>query len=703
VPTTSPVAGATTPSSRFPSHDRGRDAVTIVDPSLRFWLGYAEQRGALTEDAGWGSAVVVLPETLQRLLGLPEEVAVTADPDAARDDGALLLVPGQSVLDVAADAVLTEGDAGVSWLVWPASARPSRHDLVAAARERFSVDHGRIDAGGEPAPVLFPLLRVAALITYTMSLDLRFQEREEVWVDACTGQALDERVRRLAASWATEPAPTSPRRELSSDLVGAFSAAHGLFDTLATARRRQLAGHADDARRRQLDAADAYYRDALASVARRRATASAERRALLDAQEEATRVERSRRVAEIEATFAPRHEVRPIRAHLVLAPALEVPVEVRRGSRTYPITLAWLLGASTFAHLRCPECASAEPLVAGRQRLGCRGCLPAPTRVPDRHAGVGGPDDGGPDDEARDRTDGPPSSPPVLPSTTAGTPPVEQAVPASAEGPNRPGPRARRAPVMRPARPARRTQPPTSRSAPPGGFERTGTRLASDLWGAVVRGDRWPRKGKGVAADSPFAAAVRLFGADGPARAVGLESGRSIVDFSAITVPPADTLACTTGRLWTGSEVFPFTLRWSLDGAKPVVSEVLPFLAADHDWLPAPTSLHPVAARLLMEGAPTPRLPLDPVAAATWALAVAPLGVPVVLRCLAAWWRVDGDVDQHRHPPPVMAAALVRLVAPRAGAHRASLPIGPGTDNDAVAVAARHLQARLKLGRTRPW
>jgi len=200
-----------------------------------------------------------------------------------------------------------------------------------------------------------------------------------------------------------------------------------------------------------------------------------------------------------------------------------------------------------------------------------------------------------------------------------------------------------------------------------------------------------------------LATAVRLFGADGPARSVGLESGRSIIDFSSITLPPIGTLACTTGRLWTGSDVLPFTLRWSLDGAKPVVSEVLPFLGAGYDRLPALTNAHRAATRLLTEDVPTPRFALDPVAAATWALAVAPLGIPVVLRCLAAWWRCCDDIDQYRYLPPVVAAALVRLVAPRAGAHRASLPIGPGTDEAAVGAAARHLQSRLKLSRTQPW
>ncbi|MGI9023799.1 MAG: hypothetical protein ACR2HV_11335 [Acidimicrobiales bacterium] len=659
--------------------------MTIVDPSLRFWIRYAEQRGALSEDAGPGSAILVLPETLQRALDLPEELAVTADPDAAREEGALLLVPGQPVLDRAAEVVLTEGDVGVSWLAWPASSRPSCGVLVDAARDQIPVDHGRIDAAGKPAPVLYPLLRVGALLTYTVSLDLRFQEREEVWVDARNGDAVDERVRRLAASATTELAPSSTRRQQPADLVSAVGAAHSLLEVRAADRLGQFARHAGEARRRQLEAAEAYYHDALASVERRRTTATAERRALLDAQEEATRVERSRRLAEIEATFAPRHEVRPFRAHLVLVPALQVPVDVRRGGRTYPFTLAWLLGAAMFVPPRCPGCGSDQVLVAGRQGLGCRACLPAPSPAPDARARVAGLG------EVKGNADSA----------------VSVSVPEPRAGPNRAEQASRSAP------PSRRSRPPASRTVGPGprvsaatplgGYEKVGTRLATDLWGAALRGERWPRKGKGMAPESPFAAAVRLFGVHGPVRAVGLESGRSIVDLTSVTLNPPGSLLCTTGRIWTGSEVFPFTLRWALDGTKPVVSEVLPFVGAGNDQLPPLGRLHPDAAALLTQGAPTPRFALDPVAAATWALAVAPLGLPVVLRCLAAWWRVCDEVDQERHPSPVLAAALVRVVAARAGARRAALPIGLGVDAAAVASAARFLQSRLHLTSTRPW
>ena len=181
--------------------------MTVTDPGLAFWLEWVEHEGALTEEAGGGTTVVVLADGLRQALELPEEVVVTADPDAARDEGALLLVPGQPVLDRAAEIALAEGDVGTAWLPWPARAAPTTARLLAAARERFPIDHGRIDPAGEPAAAYAPLLRVGVLVTYTLSLDLRFQEREEVWVDATTGLEVSEQVRARLGTAAAGPRP----------------------------------------------------------------------------------------------------------------------------------------------------------------------------------------------------------------------------------------------------------------------------------------------------------------------------------------------------------------------------------------------------------------------------------------------------------------------------------------------------------------
>ncbi|MGH8899822.1 MAG: hypothetical protein ACRDZ4_23015, partial [Egibacteraceae bacterium] len=340
-----------------------------MDPGLRFWLRYAEHSGGLCE-AGDDVALAVLPAGLQAALDLPEEVAVTADPDVAREDGALLLVPGHPALDRAAADTLDGGDAGHAFLPWPAPTRPATEVLLTRARERFRVAHGRVDPDGDPDCVYAPLLRVGMLVTYALSLDHRFQEREEVWVDARTGLPLDDAARRALESWALLATPDADHPPLDVDLSQAIPRAHACLTDRAVSRQRALAAQVDQARREELARAEAYYDAALASIARRRGSASPERQALLDAQAEATRTERGRRLHEIDEQFRPSHELRPFRLHLVWAPALRLAVRIRRGAQAYPCDLTWLLGgAATFTDLRCPNCGAAEPLVAGRERL----------------------------------------------------------------------------------------------------------------------------------------------------------------------------------------------------------------------------------------------------------------------------------------------------------------------------------------------
>lgn len=90
------------------------------EPGLRFWLRYAEHQGALVEDGG-DHALTVLPDWLQEAAQLPEEFAVTSDPDVAGEDGAVLMIPGHPALERAAASVLDEGDVGRLYLPWPAS------------------------------------------------------------------------------------------------------------------------------------------------------------------------------------------------------------------------------------------------------------------------------------------------------------------------------------------------------------------------------------------------------------------------------------------------------------------------------------------------------------------------------------------------------------------------------------------------------
>src|SRR5205823_2580607 len=96
-------------------------------------------------------------------------------------------IHGHPAIERAASAVLAQGDAGHAFLPWPTSRAPARSALEARAREQVPVEHGRFDATGEPASVYVPLLRAGAIVSYSASLSLRFEEQEEAWVDARTG------------------------------------------------------------------------------------------------------------------------------------------------------------------------------------------------------------------------------------------------------------------------------------------------------------------------------------------------------------------------------------------------------------------------------------------------------------------------------------------------------------------------------------
>lgn len=347
------------------------------EPALDFWLRYVEHAGGLVEP-GHDTALAVLPPSLGDALGCPEETVVTACPDAAREEGAQLLIPGHPSLDRAAADMLDRGDTGHAWLPWPSSPGPPLEALQERARERFALAHGRLDVSRPLAAVYAPLLRLGALATYTLSTEERFQERVEVWVDGRDGQPLDERACLTLRACQVLPAADAAHPRGKAGVERAVTGAHAAAERQARARLAGLAGVAEDERQAERACAKAYFAAALDTLARRQAGADSDRREALEAQADATRAERSRRLQEIDEAFRPRHELRPYRLHVVWAPALRVPAEVRRGGVAHRLTLVWLLApVAAFVPLACPACGAASPLVAGRERLGCRSCLPA--------------------------------------------------------------------------------------------------------------------------------------------------------------------------------------------------------------------------------------------------------------------------------------------------------------------------------------
>lgn len=362
------------------------------EAGLAFWLDWVAHRGGLWEDAG-DTTLAVLPAALASELELPEETAVTADPDASREDDALLLVTGHPLVAKAAESVLAAGDTGTLTLTAPRSVPPDAATLLSKAREHLPVDHGRLDPASD-APLeraLRPMLRVGALVGYELSAEDHFQEQVEEYVDVPSRLRMPTRVsERLARTDRDPRAETALPEGLGAavhhastsrpDLAAALAEAHRMLEAAAVLRRDGLAAQIGDAYAKERARAEEYYAAAVDSLQGRAATAPEDRAALLRARVESTCEERARRLAEITEKYRARHRLTPYRLHLLRVPALRLALDVRRGERRYPLDLEWLLPAGEFAPLRCPACAqTGAPLVAAKTHLGCARCL-APKR-----------------------------------------------------------------------------------------------------------------------------------------------------------------------------------------------------------------------------------------------------------------------------------------------------------------------------------
>jgi len=250
---------------------------------------------------------------------------------------------------------------------------------------------------------------------------------------------------------------------------------------------------------------------------------------------------------------------------------------------------------------------------------------------------------------------------------------------------------------------------PAAASAPPLDREleraaRVASKLPSSFWEVVASGERWPRKQ--VVPGSPLGVLYRLYGAEGPACAVGIAPGQSR-RLARISMLGASSLrgpvVVSTGSvaLDDGSS-YPYTVRWRLQAAKAAVEEVLTSGAAG-PTLPHRDRLHPMVATHLFDEVPGTPTQLDPVGAALWEQG-RHLGLPLVVRCLAAWWRLR-DPSAVPRPPPVLAAGLATLVGRRAGAWHPVQAVAAalGVDPTHASAAADELQQLLLLSPQQPW
>lgn len=154
------------------------------------------------------------------------------------------------------------------------------------------------------------------------------------------------------------------------------------------------------------------------------------------------------------------------------------------------------------------------------------------------------------------------------------------------------------------------------------------------------------------------------------------------------------------GTLVRGGQTFPFAIRWKpVDQRHAAISEVVP-CCDDGVLALLPESAVPAAEPNLLRP-PKPASRLDAVGTSLWTVALPTVGLPMVVRCLAAWWRPAVQEAVSGLPAATVAAALVYIVARH-------LPLRPlkdevarsyGIPTAALTRAQRRLEGALGAGR----
>jgi hypothetical protein len=203
---------------------------------------------------------------------------------------------------------------------------------------------------------------------------------------------------------------------------------------------------------------------------------------------------------------------------------------------------------------------------------------------------------------------------------------------------------------------------------------------------------------------SPAAALHQVYGCDAPLVAVGPPPPDEVTLYLGSSIRLASTWGLVEARIDTPRRRYPFLLRWQEGPRGVTASEILtgPILTdgrfANGYWID-------VSGRLV-RSVPVPAGSPDEVTATLLGRGAPWHGVAVAARAVAAWLRVR---DLHEpfllHGPTIVAAAIHRLVAARAGdrAHFAAAADTFGVDEAHLRRLDPQVRRALGLSPERAW
>ncbi|MHA6757268.1 hypothetical protein [Streptacidiphilus sp. PAMC 29251] len=230
----------------------------------------------------------------------------------------------------------------------------------------------------------------------------------------------------------------------------------------------------------------------------------------------------------------------------------------------------------------------------------------------------------------------------------------------------------------------------------------SGEDRALALWQHAARGELTQLR-EMCEPHSPADTLLHLYGARGPAYAIGVGPKESVQSLSTRTYPGA--VEHTGGEVSTDQGRHTYLLAWSQSGSA-LLAEVLAYASPVQLNMAAMLGrYHQATARITT--APKPGLGGDPVASALWKETLPRRGIGPTLRALTAWSRLpDPTALVERYPSRVLAAAAERAVCYWAGTDGGGYTAAAlqwRVNEAELRKSGAHLQRLLKMSTDKLW